>query len=156
MHKCCALCSGGSIKRVCPSLKPIFVFVCLFPNVSMAALYFASRMKYQCLGAVCGALLKGLLVDSKVTDAVWPGTVVRSHSDVEVFKQEQVLSVGDPSVSFLRLLVEDILDPSRRSEGGDAGAQGVSGTRESVEKESLRNEVTVTKAWSCALQRRLR
>jgi hypothetical protein len=59
--------------------------------------------------------------------------VVRTHSGVEVFKQDQVLFVGDPSDCFLNLL-EDILDLWRRAEGGGVCTEDVSGTRESVEE----------------------
>jgi hypothetical protein len=44
--------------------------------------------------------------------------VVRTHSWVVVFKQDQVPFVGDPSDCFLKLLEEDILDLWRRPEGG--------------------------------------
>jgi hypothetical protein len=60
--------------------------------------------------------------------------VVRTHTGIEVFKQDQVLFVGDPSDSFLKLLEEDIHDLWRRAEGGGIGAEDVSGTRGSVEE----------------------
>ena len=60
--------------------------------------------------------------------------MVRTHSGVEVFKQDQVPFVGDPSDSFLKLLEEDILDLWRRTEGGGIGAENVSVTRGSVEE----------------------
>ena len=49
-------------------------------------------------------------------------------------KQDQILFVGDPSDSFLKLLVEDILDLFKRAEGGCIGAEDVRGTRGSIEE----------------------
>ena len=59
--------------------------------------------------------------------------MVCTHSGIEVFKHDQVLFVGDPSDSFLKLL-EDILDLMIRAEGGGVGAEDVSGTKGSVEE----------------------